>query len=245
LRLHERLSGLFFSPGVLMQNIKLYPKAWVPLLVCICISLASLPLIFRHSEIQQTEMSILCIEHFGVDYVNLGATLDDDGNIVSNLDGFLRFSTVLQALIAYPIYAFFAALALLILCKIMRSTGTLSHYFSLCAHVYIISAVCNVVIMGAAVAFDNALNILSLAAVVMPNGNLFNLGFCILSAINLPAIWTMALVTLGIKTINEWSATKAVIAGVVTFFAVVLTTAGILYSAYVSFSWAHQVLQMH
>jgi hypothetical protein len=145
------------------------------------------------------------------------------------------------AVLSYPIAAVFAALLLFILCKIMRGPAGFQHYFSLYAHVYVISALCAVVSMGAYVAFDNMLDILSLAAVFMPGGNNADMAFNVLSAVNLPTVWTAVLITLGVRAVNGWPLAKAVIAGAVAFAFSVAVTAASLGATFLMFDYMDRI----
>jgi hypothetical protein len=238
----ERIISIFASPGALMENIKNHPKAWLPILLCMIISLASLPLTLRFADIQMQQLSIASIDRYGVDYFNIMSIDDDDGFIQTTINVVTIVSGAVGALLSYPASAVFAALLLFILCKIMRGPAMFQHYFSMYAHVYVITALCGVITMGAYVAFDNMLDILSLAAVFMPGGNTADLMFNILSAINLPTIWVTILIIIGLKAINEWPTGKAVIAGAASFLVSVAITAASLGATFYMIDWFDRVL---
>jgi hypothetical protein len=240
----DRMVSLFVSPGKLMENIKAYPKAWLPLLVCILISLASLPLTIGFAEIQTQEFSIISIERYGVDYFALGAAadFDDEDDAQATYQRTVGYAAVLTAFISYPLLAALSALMLFILCKIMRGQGTYQQYFSLFAHVYIITAVCAAVTMGACIAFDNSLDILSLAAVFMPQGNITDSTYNLLYVISLPRIWMFALIFIALRYINEWSAAKSAVGGGIAFVSSVLVNALYLNSTFVLMDFSHNML---
>jgi hypothetical protein len=238
----ERIVSIFVSPGALTANIKTYPKAWVPMLVCILISVASLPFTLRVADIQLQQLSIASIDRYGVDYFSIGAAFDDDGFMQTTINTVTVISTAVGLVVSYPAAAVFAALLLFILCKLMRGPAMFQHYFSLYAHVYVISAICGLVSMAGFVAFGNMLDILSLAAVFMPDGDNANMLFNVLSAINIPAIWTTVLIVIGLKNINEWPAEKALIAGTAAFLFSVAFTAASLGASFYMIDWFDSVL---
>jgi hypothetical protein len=119
----------------------------------------------------------------------------------------------------------------------MRGPAGFQHYFSLYAHITVISALCAVATLGAFVAFDNMLDILSLAAVFMPGGNNASWVFNTLSAINIPAVWTSVLLVIGLKAINEWPLSKAAVAGVIAFLFTVAVTAASLGATFFMFDY--------
>jgi hypothetical protein len=179
----------------------------------------------------------MSLERFGFDYTHIGADFDDDGLLQTAYDTITIISAGVGAVIAYPISAVFSALFLFILCKIMRGPAGFQPYFSMYAHLCIITALCGVITMWACVVFDNLLDILSLAAVFMPEGNYTNMTYNFLSAVNLPAIWTTVLLIIGLKSINEWSAAKAALAGGIAFVCSVSFAAASLGAVFFMYDW--------
>jgi hypothetical protein len=238
MKLFERLISLFASPGKLMANLKQYPVAWATLAICMAISLASLPLTLRFADIQTRELSIASIDRYGVDYFNLVVYDFDDDEFVQTVTATVtRVTAGITALITYPLAAFFSTLGLFILAKIARGPGKFQQYFAMYAHLCLITALGAAITAYACVTFDNTLDVTSLAAVFMPNGNYASLTYNMLSSITLPLVWVTVLSIIGLKVFNEWSMNKAITVGSVAFVLIVGFRAAILGATFFAIDW--------
>jgi hypothetical protein len=209
----NRLMSIFVSPVELMKNIKVYPAVLVPLILCVLISLATLPLLMRYSDIQTRALSLISLERYGVDYFNILTAVDEDETIVAQttVDTITLATNIVTAVLTPALYSFFAALGLFILTKIARGKVQLKQYFSMYVHLYVITAIGILVMTALGVALNTTLDVTSLAAAFMPLGNITMLVFNVLSSISLFNVWVTVLTVIGVRVINDFTWKRAVI----------------------------------
>ena len=214
----QRIISLFVSPGELMYNIKAYPVVLIPLLLAIAIGLASIPLTMQTSDLMSRELSNISIERYGIDLMNLAMGMDEYGEdlIATAMGTVMLVTTVASVIVMPPLVSFFVALGLLILSKIARGSAKLGQLFSMYLHVYILSSIGALISMWLMTLTGNYLDMTSLAAVIMPEGNISMISFNALSYISVFTIWATILTFIGVKITNDFSDVKA---GVVTLIA--------------------------
>ena len=223
-----RLINIFISPGELMQNIKLYPVIFVPFIATVLIALISIPTTLQLAELSMREMSNISIERFGVDVMNFGAGFDEYGDEAAGMDIFMLISSVASAVIVPVFMAIVSAIGVWILTKIARGSATLGQYFSMYLHIGVLTYVGSLVAGGLMVMSGNFLDVTSLAAVLMPEGNISMISFNVLSSISIFSIWSTVLVFIGVKNLNECSNVKAGVITGIAFLAFVGFTVGAL-----------------
>jgi len=230
----DRIVNLFVSPGALMHNIRLFPVIGAAYLVSVIIGcVAYLVLAVPATEISTREMSNISIERYGIDLFGAGQNIDVYGdNIGNNMETAMIVTNVMSAILLPFILCFFSALGLLILTKILRGSATLGQYFSMSMHLYIISAIAIAVGYASIIFTGRILDVTSLAALFMPNGNITMISFNILNSITIFGIWSTVLTFIGVKVINEFSAAKAAIITFIYFVVTVAIAVGILSSTF-------------
>lgn len=215
----QRIINLFVSPSELMQNIKVYPVILIPLIVSMAIGLISVPLTSQIMPIVQQELSIISIDRYGIDLMNLGAQGDIYGDFnVEEMDTFLMISSVIGAIITPLIISFILALGMLVLSKIARGDATFGQLLSMYMHIYIIIILGELIVSGLMVTTGNFLNMTSLAAVFMPQGNIAMVSFNVLSSISIFTVWVAVLTFIGVKILNQFGNIKAGILAGIAFF---------------------------
>ena len=214
----KRIICLFAAPGELMANIKAYPIAGVPILLCILLSIASIPFSAGLAAITTREMNNIFLEEFGIQLPDLTA-VDEFGEVITapGTEIFAIITGMLGAFLATPLLIFVGALLLLVLSKIFKGIATLGQMFSMYAHIYVISSLGALLATALMVMTDQFLDVTSLAALIMPNGAMNDPVFLLLTYISIFTIWTNILTFIGLKTLNEFDTTKAAIATGISF----------------------------
>ena len=231
----ERIINLFVSPGELMQNIKLYPVILVPLIASIILALAAIPFVTQYSEMTLQELSIISLELHGVDLS--GWTQMQEANVygdqvAAGMGAFAIVGQVVGAVLMPLIYGLISGLIFLILSKIFRGSAKFKQLFSMCIHYYVLSALGALVVVALAVTTGRFIDLTSLAAVVMPDGNISMVSFNILSSISVFNIWVHILIFIGIKVLNDFSAVKAGIITAISFLLTIAVNVGIIMSTF-------------
>lgn len=234
--LFARVIGIFISPGDLMRNIKAYPVAWVPLLLIVLVSLLTMPFTLAIQDLMNRELSYISIERYGFDLTDIGGMGVDfygEGDLAALTNAVVTVGTVVGVVVVTPIVCFLAALGLWILCKIFRGSATLVQMFSMYLHIYVLATVGGLISAWLMSATGNFLDMTSLAAVLMPTGNITQLPFNILSAISIFTIWSTVLTYIGVKIINDFSDVKAGVIAFISFVASVVIYAGTMMSTFI------------
>ena len=219
----QRLSSIFVSPGELMQNIKTYPIISVPLIASIIIGLISVPIMQQVAEMLNQQLSIISIERFGVDLLDIGGVDEyGDAAVTAVMDAVMIVGFAVSALLGPLIAGAIYAVSFWIMCKIAKGTATLAQLFSMSLHIYVLYIIGSIIASSLMVLTGNFLDMTSLAAVVMPGGNISMIEFNILSSVSIFTVWTAVLYYIGVKTLNDFSNFKA---GVIAFIAFAANTA--------------------
>ena len=232
----QRIINLFLAPGELMQNIKLYPVIAVPFVVALIIGLVSIPATSQMSELMMQELSIISIEMYGVD-LSGWTQLQEQGlygdDLTSAFNVFATVTMAISAAIMPFLYSAIAAVLFIILVKILRGGARIGQLFSMSMHLYIISALGTAVVAALMVSTGRLVDMTSLAAVIMPDGNISMLQFNLLSSISIFNIWSHVLVFIGIKVLNDFSVVKAGIITGVSLLATIAIHVGTYMSTFV------------
>jgi len=231
----ERIINLFVAPTELMQNIKLYPVILVPIIISIILALAAVPFAAQYSEMMLQELSIISLELHGVDLS--GWTQMQEAGIYGDeaaggMGAFAVVSQVIGAVIMPFIYGLIAAVLFLILVKIFRGSAKFGQLFSMCMHYYVLSALGSLVVVALAVTTGRFIDVTSLAALFMPDGNISMVSFNVLQSISIFNIWVHIVIFIGIKVLNDFSAVKAGIITVISFLLTIAVNVGIMMSTF-------------
>jgi len=206
----QRIISIFAAPGELMRNIKVYPVILVPFLVSVVIGLIAIIPTLPATEMVNQELSHISIERYGVDLLDFTAA-DEYGDLElgATMDAIQLVSLVAMAFVLPLLVSFIGTLIIFILSKILRGKATFGRLFSMCMHIYVISAVGSVVVAVLMVLTGSIVDVTSLAAIVMPQGRLDMVSYNALAAIALFPIWAAILEFIGVKILNEFSNVKA------------------------------------
>jgi hypothetical protein len=224
----KRLVGVFLWPIQLMRSISKYPSALPMLIVGVALSLANIPFLPQMTEITTREMSAVSIQRYGVDVYGAAqaAASAADPGAVGVVAATASAVSAVSLAFGYLVGALIPALALFLITKIMGGRAGFKQYFSMTCHIGIISSLSGILISYIAVGRGSSTNITSLAAVLMPDGNIGMLSFNILAAITLPGVWAAVLYVLGVKEMNDgFSYGKAAVAPAILFVLSVAVTA--------------------
>jgi len=220
----ERLASIFIAPVKLMQNIKSYPVIASMLFLVMGLSLFTTPFIGRITEITTNKMSEIMLIRYGQDFLSFIESTQSATQATAS-SATTIITAALAMLIIYPIMCFLKALVLFIITKIARGEAKYRQYASLYAHVLIISVIGTLLTTPIMVAMGTLLDVSSLAAVFMPNGDFSMLSFNILSSITLFSFLEIILVGIGVKVLNGFSNTRAIVSVALMFTLTVLFTA--------------------
>ena len=224
-----RILSLFMSPGKLMANIRAYPLILQPLAMVILISILSLPIATQYVEIVSEQLSILSIEHFGVDYFDMLNIAQDTAAMPDAVLTAANVISVISVVAGVIIMMLLSTLGLFIIAKIAKSPQTFTHYFSMFAHLSILSTLGVLAVATIGVAIDTWVDVTSLAAILMPGGDVTQMLYNVLASINLFGLWVAILVIIGLKELNEWTYTRAIVAGTIFYALSVAISAVIMW----------------
>ena len=231
----QRILSVFISPGELMSNIKEYPVFLVPYLVSVLIGLIAINTALQATEIINQELYNITIERYGADILNLGGQADVYGDIDDGINVSALISSAVSIIISPFIISFFAALVLWVLSKIFRCHGKLSHLFSMYMHIYILFALGSVISTSLMVMTGTPLDMTSLAAFLMPEGNMAMFSFNLLGTISITSVWSAILAYIGIKILADASSAKAGAITVISFLLYMAVSATLVTSTFLIF----------
>lgn len=218
----QRIISLIASPRALMENIKLYPVILVPLVICVIIGLISVPVNTRFSDALLREQSNISLYLYGVDVTGM-TDLMALGDVYGDFDveGFIRVFTtivmVVNAVFSPLLMSALGTLGVFILMKILRGSATFAQLFSMHLHIYILYALGMLVSYGLMGITGNLVDPTSLAALLMPAGNISMVSFNLLMFVNIFNIWYYVLFFIGVKVLGKISNVKAAIIAVFVF----------------------------
>jgi len=152
--------------------------------------------------------------------------------VAAGMGAFAIVGQVVGAVLMPLIYGLISGLIFLILSKIFRGSAKFKQLFSMCIHYYVLSALGALVVVALAVTTGRFIDLTSLAAVVMPDGNISMVSFNILSSISVFNIWVHILIFIGIKVLNDFSAVKAGIITAISFLLTIAVNVGIIMSTF-------------
>jgi len=238
LKFFDRVLSIFFSPGKVMKNIAEHPKIGAAALVVLILAGLSAVYAMDIANISLDEQTIIYIERYGADYLNLSEamqTLTDMGALTS-------VTAVATVLVTPFVTAFGAALVLFILTKMSRGEARFGQFYSMYFHIYIVTYLLNLIPMLFMVMNRSSLNVLSLAAVYMPDGNVTSPKYNILTAVSVISVWEALLVFIGVKNLNGWKAGKSLIVTAVNFILCAGATAAMQIAGILVVDWSFNIM---
>ena len=224
----KRIIAVIISPGELMANIKEYPVILPPLILVIFLSLLSIPISIPYTLMIAEEMNNLMIERMlelGMDVSPLVAAAGHYGDAALVAAPNVNFLAIANAIIAPVIISAFAAIGFWILTKIMRGRAKFTQYFSMYMHVMIVVTIGAAVQAAIATSTGRLVDMTSLAAFIMPDGNISMVSFNILSAFNIFGIWAAVLTYIGVKIFNDFKIKAIVISAIAFLFGTAIMVA--------------------
>lgn len=231
----ERLIGIFISPVKVMQNIRDFHVYWQPLLILFLLSIPLSYLATKISPIQMAENSLISLERYGVDYFNAATQISSQFQIVTFV------IAIITMIVTFTITALIASVLMVLVTKIFKGTAKFAQYYSMYLHVYIITSLCSIVLYLINIQLGSTLNIMSLAALFMPTGNITMPVFNILSAVSLITIWETIILIIGVRELNGFSTAKAV---TVEIIVLVISLAAGVAMASSTFLWLDMTLKL-
>jgi len=121
-------------------------------------------------------------------------------------------------MIVGPLFAaLIGAVLLIVVSKILRGSSRIGQWFSAYMHIYVITAIGGFVTYALIAATGNFLDMTSLAALLMPGGNVSMPMFNALSAVTIFSVWNTVLVYIAAKELNDFPAWKAGVVGLLNF----------------------------
>ncbi len=209
--LGQRLVSLITSPKALMENIKEKPVILAPFLI---LMLVYIPMSYLAQKLQEIYLKFTndyILSNYGLDL----AAYQNPAMAMSKTPVMQVTNTVITACVSAGSILLIAFL-FLILCKIAGGKAKFKQYFSVFLHIYILAGLLGLITVALQTAFGTYLDFLSLAAVVMPNGDYTSIFYNFLSYINVSTIWITILTFIGLKTINNFSFIKTLVIIIIT-----------------------------
>lgn len=220
----QRLVSVFVAPVKLMQNLKSHPVIAAMLFFVMALSLLTLPFLSRITEITTNKLSEIMLVRYGQDFLFFIESAQAAANTAAT-SAITTISAALGVIIIYPIMCLLKALVLFIITKIAHGEAKYRQYVSMYAHVLLITTIGTLLTTPIMVSLGTLLDVSSLAAVFMPNGDFSMMPFNLLSAITLFSIWGTIIAGIGVKEINGFSTTKSIVIIALMFVLSTLATA--------------------
>jgi hypothetical protein len=227
--LSERVASLFIAPVKLMENIKLYPVALLPLFICLVIRLLYIPLSDQYNEMVTVETEKYTLETyermgFTAEQIQQVQQIQQSGpfGMGGGSEAAALIINVLGIVLSIIGTAFFSALWMFVITKIARGPAKFAQYFSLFSHLTIITVLLSVAVTAVSVMRGSLVNFLSLG-ILIPQARIDDALYLLLTALSLPALWFNVLAVVGVKVINGWKPVKAIAVGVVSFVIATVT----------------------
>jgi hypothetical protein len=221
--LSERVASLFIAPVKLMENIKLYPVALLPLFICVVIMLLYMPLSDQYNGMAAAETQKYALETyesmgFTAEQIQQMQQIQQSGpfGMGGGSEAAAIIINVLGIVLGILTAAFFSTLWMFIITKIARGPAKFAQYFSMFSHLTIITSLLTVAVTAVSVMRGSLVNFLSLG-ILMPEARITDALSQLLSALSLSTLWFNALAVVGVKVINGWKPVKAIVVGVVAF----------------------------
>ncbi|MDR0570100.1 MAG: YIP1 family protein [Clostridiales Family XIII bacterium] len=217
----KRLVSIFAAPAELARNIRIHPSIGPALLSALAVSLLTLPFMGKLTALTLEKTSEIMLTRYGQDFLNFTeSTQAAQGSAV-----IAALGSAVSILIVYPIVCFLQAFALFLVGKIAKGQAKYAQYASVCAHALVITAVGGVISSAVMASVGTLLDVTSLAAVFMPNGDFSMFSYNLLAAVGIFGIWGYIVIALGVKEINGFTAARAAVVTGVTFLLAMLVTA--------------------
>ena len=199
IKVFQRIAAIFLSPGELMKNVKSYPIIGVPIALCIVLNVLFIPI-----NLQLTELMGLAGQ----------MPIDEYGDTFQGIAEITLIVTAIgQALVGPLFIGALAAVILWVLSKIVGGKASFSQILSMSMHILVLSYVGSLISGSLMVSTGSLTDMTSLAALIMPHGDMSMPMFNLLSSISVFSVWATILTFLGIKIINDLSGVRA---GVIT-----------------------------
>jgi hypothetical protein len=183
----QRVVSIFTAPVKLMRNIRTYPVVGPMLFLFFFLCIFTHPFVAKIAEITQSQLGGIMFERYGQEVFGLLEVMQPtvDAELAPAIALASTISAAVAAMATYPITCIVLAFVLFLITKIARGGTRYIQYVSMYAHVSVISAIGSIFVMAMMATFGTLLNVSSLAAVFMPDGNMSMLSYNILNSITL------------------------------------------------------------
>jgi hypothetical protein len=216
-----RLTSIFVSPVKLMQNIKYHTSILPMLITGMALSLINIPFQGKITEMANDKLAEIALTRYGQEFANFMQSAQS----AASTQMVTSVATIITLLLTTLVTCILQALILLIITKIVKGGANFGQYVSMYSHVLIITMIGSVFASVVMTSMGTLLDISSLAAVFMPNGDFSIPMYNILSSITLFGILQSVLVFMGVREINEFSGVKACVITLIMFILGVAFTA--------------------
>jgi len=243
LRFFERIMAIFAAPGILVENIREFPRFVGAVIAIIVLSLVSSVLTMQAMPIILNGQSIAIAERYGVDFMNMTQAMDI---VMGDSFGFMFFVSWIGMVFSMISVALVSAAVLKVISLIMKGrTATYKQYLSLLMHATVITLAGGCVAFGIMLVTESDLIFTSLAPILMPRGNFLNPMYNLFSAIDIFGIWAAVVIAGGVKCFNpEITKGKAIAVAAINYALGVTAAAALTSVAVLSYDMAYRAFQM-
>ncbi len=217
------ITALFFSPIKLMENLKKNPRLGAPFLFFLVAGLVMGFLAVPYSEITMVGQQQIILERYGREYYDFMQSAMSMSQQMGGGAGaaITTISGALGGVVGIATMAFIVATLYFLVAKIAKSSITYKQTCSAFLYIFMIQAIGNALSILMSVLLYTPLNVFTLA-MLMPDGNLLNPTFNILSAIGIFPIWMSILIFIALMKVGELSKTKAGVIAVLGYVIMVV-----------------------
>lgn len=211
----QRVFGVIFSPGKVMQSLEQKPRILFSLLLTICIPVVMILSVFpMYKEFLRSSMEAASVK------TNLTAEQIEQALKITSVSG-----PIMGALAAVAMW-FLGALVLWVIIKIFKGQGQYKQILSITGYATVISALSTIVIIITTwfTGVFSQVNFTSLAALLPDMKGNFLYGAA--KAIDVFSIWQYAVIAIGVATVSKLDKRKAYII-IACIFAVIVIFTGI------------------
>lgn len=214
----ERVFGVFFSPGEVMQNLAEKPRIILGLIISLIVPAVTLLAVFPMYK----EFSRPVIEATYKN-MNLPSTPED-------IDAALEIAKItgpIGGAVGSALMWFVGALVLWLILKIFKGQGTLKQFLSVTGYASVVSVISAIVFIAITQVTGTYASVsYTSLAVILPESLKGSFVYGVASGIEVFSIWQYILIAIGAVTVSKISKNKVYIV-VACIFAILLIYAGV------------------
>lgn len=237
----QKTIGIFFSPIKTIEDIQKKQHIFFGIIVTAILILISSVVSLKVAPIYFEDISQVLIDKYGLGFFKYMSEAQKAVFANTSITTFAITFVISFVAVLFQ-YAFLSGIVLLVF-KIFKGNTNFKIIFSSLMYINIVVTVVGLILMALQYTLKTSLNIFSLAAIFMPNGNFTSLLYNFLSSINISTIWGGLLLSILCFKVENLTKTKAIIIAVIFIIVSISMTAGSLHAPNISYDTTYNSLK--